>query len=458
MKRYLLTIIAATVLYMPATAQESDTTATTSAAPTADAYTTAEPTAAASTIDATTKATTKPNATSTTTAAQANAASPVKFSAVVDMQVDKLLYDDFNSTPEKNNRISNALVSGYRQAFDDFWLRVGLKGMLRLKYLESAFDLKFYPYWTLRRQIYTNPNEGTPAPDLHSYLDFFEVNQAYFKVFKEYSPQTNLTFKPHIKIGRDGMLNSCSQLFGNYLDQPAGGYGASRYTNIAGPFKNRKISANQMELGFIFNCFDIVGGATSLMIGGNLSNGVFYGSAATQFWQIEDSKLSAGFVRAYQDLYFMDNRFHAGIGFRNYTSIQDTAGTQGHLTESNCFAAQWAFDAVIVKDVKFYSEMSMQKMSSDASSGIVRPINVGITLPTFGVLDTLAVEIENVANTFFSDKSMRDPVAGRDNTKALGWGIVVEKRFLNRIIIDWGLYSGNPTGDMKTTLRLTSLL
>jgi hypothetical protein len=153
----------------------------------------------------------------------------------------------------------------------------------------------------------------------------------------------------------------------------------------------------------------------------------------------------------------MDKRIHAGVGFRNYTSVQDSAGNQGLLREFTYFSAQWAFDAVIARDVKFYSEFAMQKMSSDASTGIVRPINIGITLPTFGVLDTLAVEVENVAKTFFSDESMRDAVGGRTPTKALGWGIVVEKRFLNRLVIDWGVYSGNPTGDMKTTLRLTSL-
>jgi hypothetical protein len=308
----------------------------------------------------------------------------------------------------------------------------------------------------MRRQMFLDPNSGTPPPDLISWLDLIELNQAYIKVFKEYDPRENLTFKPLLKIGRDGLQNSCSQLFGNYLDQPAGGYGDSRYVNITGPFKNRKIFANQIEFGFAFNAFDIVGGATSLMIGGNLNNTNFYGTVATQFYQIEDSKLSAGFFRFYQDLYFLNKRFHAGMGVRKYVSIQDSAAIGGYWMRTNYITAQWALDAVICKDVKFYSEMAMQQMSSTASTGIVRPINMGITLPTFGMLDTFALEVENVASTFISDESMRDAISGRKPTRALGWGMVAEKKYCNRFIIDWGLFTGTPTGDMKTTLRLTS--
>jgi hypothetical protein len=51
---------------------------------------------------------------------------------------------------------------------------------------------------------------------------------------------------------------------------------------------------------------------------------------------------------------------------------------------------------------------------------------------------------------------MRDAIGGRSPTKALGWGIVIEKRYFDRFVIDWGLYTGNPSGDMKTTLRLSS--
>jgi hypothetical protein len=436
MKRYLLTIIAAAAICIPAIAQEKDTVA-----PKAEAYPLSTPPAIVQGKDsAAPKVKTD--------------ASPFKFSAILDMQVEKQMYDEFsrNST----NRISNTNVSGYRLAFDDFWLRVALRGSYQLKNLESAFSLRFYPYWTLRRQVYVDQANGTPPVDILGYLDVLELNQAYIKVFKEYTPEENLMFKPHFKIGRDGLLNSCSQLFGNYLDQPSGGYGASRYVNITGPFKNRKVFANQLELGFAFNVFDMVGGLTSVMIGGNLNNQNFYNAAATQFFQIEDSKLSAGFIRAYQDLYFLDKRFHIGGGVRKYVSTQDS-GSQGYLVKATYLSTQLAFDAVICKDVKFYTEMAQQQMSSTASTGIIRPINAGLTIPTFGVLDTLAIEVENVADTYLNDLSMRDPVSGRLDTKALGWGMVIEKRYFNRFVIDWGLFTGNATGDMKTTLRLTSL-
>jgi hypothetical protein len=413
MKRYLLTILTAMAMHMPAIAQGKDTTA------------------------------------SKTDAA------PFKFSAVMDIQVEKQLYDEFfRGSP---TRISNATVSGYRQVIDEFWMRVALKGTYKLEYLESAINLRFYPYWTMRRKVYVDPSSGTNPTDLLGYLDVIELNQAYIKAFKNYLPRENLTFRPTLKVGRDGLLNSCSQLFGNYLDQPTGGYGDSRYVNITGPFKNRKVFANQFELGFAFNVFDMVGGATSLMVGGNLNNSNFYNATATQFFQIEDSKLSAGFFRIYQDMFFLNNRLHLGAGFRKYVSVQDSAATAGYLIKTNYVTAQIACDAMIAKDMKFYTEMAVQKMSSTASTGIVRPINVGITLPTFGMLDTLAVEFENVANTFFSDQSMRDAVYGHTPTRALGWGIITEKRYFNRFVVDWGLYSGNPAGDMKTTMRVTSI-
>jgi hypothetical protein len=441
MKRYLLTIIAAMVMHMPAIAQERD-----SAAPKTD------------TSSITADIPLPVVALEKDIAASKTDASPFKFSAIIDMQVEKQMYDEFSSG-SANRITSPSVVTGYRQLFDDFWMRVALKGSYQLKSLETVFNLRFYPYWTLRRQVYVDPNNGTPAQDLLGYLDVFEINQAYFKFFKEYSPETDLTFKPHLKIGRDGLLNCCSQLFGNYLDQPAGGYGDSRYVNITGPFKNRKIFANEVEFGFAFNVYNIVGGMTSLMIGGNLSNGNFYGAAATQFLQKEDSKLSAGFFRAYQDVFLLNKRFHVGVGVRKYTGIQDTAGEAGHFIRCPYLTAQLAFDAVIAKDVKFYSEMAMQEMGPTASTtGIVRPINAGITIPTFGVVDTLALEVENVATTYLDDESMRDGVAGRNSTRAFGWGIVVEKKYFNKFVIDWGLYTGNPSGDMKTTLRLTGML
>jgi hypothetical protein len=333
-------------------------------------------------------------------------------------------------------------------------MRVALKGTYRLKNLESVFNVRFYPFWTMRRD-YTKDNSitGAGASDVAKFIDVLELNQAYIKAFKEYSPQDNLMFQPHFKIGRDGMLNSCSQLFGNYLDLPAGGYGQSRNDNIVGPFKNRKVFANQMEIGFSLNALGMVGGTTSLMIGGNVNNEKWYGAPLPRIYQMLDSKLSAGFFRAYQDLFFINKRLHLGGGFRNYGTTEDSASI---LITTHYFSAQSAFDAVFIKDMKFYIEMAMQKSGSASTTGIVRPINTGITIPTFGVLDTLAVEFENVAKTFLSDQSMRDAIGQRSDTKALGWGIVAEKIYSNRIIIDWGLYSGNPSGDMKTTLRLSS--
>ncbi len=376
----------------------------------------------------------------------------IKFSATVDMQIEKKLYDEYGSS-FNTTRFTHPSLFGYRQTFDDMWMRVALKGALRMKNLESVFNIRFYPYWTLRRRVYVDPNSGTPPPDIQGCLDVIELNQAYLKVFKNYSPESGLNFRPHFKVGRDGLQNSCSQLFGNYLEQPAGGYGDSRVENVVGPFKNRKIFANQLEAGFVFNAYDIIGGTTSLMIGANLNNEKFYQSSTTQYWQLLDSKLTAGFFRIYQEFTVLDNLIHLGGGFKKYSAPIDSSGV---LVANNYYAGQWLIEINILEGLKFYTEMAVQKMSSQASTGVVRPINTGITIPTFGVVDTLAVEFENVAKTFFSDESMRDAVAGRQNTKALGWGIVVEKRYFDRIIIDWGLYTGNPTGDMKTTLRLTS--
>ena len=380
---------------------------------------------------------------------------PVKFSAFVDMQLEKQLYDEFEST--SSNRLSTTNVHQYRKIIDDFWLRVGINGTCSLKYVESVFNLRFYPYWAMRKNYIKENNIASAGSyDLSSYIDAFEIARAYLKVFKKYAPQDNLTFQPHFKIGRDGMLNNSSQLFGNYLDQPAGGYGDSRYVNITGPFKNRVVFANQLAAGFDFNVFDMVGGKTEIMIGGNLNTRNFYNAMATEFFQLEDSKLSAGFYRFYQDLYFLNERFHLGGGFRKYVSIQDSSGYEGHFIKEFYTTGQWVFDVTIVKGFKFYTELAVQKMSSTASTGVVRPINMGITIPTFGVLDMLTLEFENVADTYFSDKSMRDAIGGRTPTRALGWGITLQKKYLDRIIVDWGVYSGNPTGDMKTTLRLTS--
>jgi hypothetical protein len=419
MKRYLLTGIAVAAICMPAAAVETDSTAVAAALQTVSRA----------------------------------GESPFKLSAAIDMQVEKQLYDEYGQNGV--NRYSTPGFWGYRRAFDDFWMRVALRGTYRAKHLEGAFAIRFYPYWTLRKDYITeNGISGGGGADAVRYIDIWELTQAYIKIFKEYSPQENLTFQPHVKIGRDGLLNNCSQLFGNYLELPAGGFGDSRQANIAGPFKNRKVFANQIEAGFTFNVYNMVGGTTSLMVGGNVNNEQWYSKqAAPSFYQMLDSKLSAGFLRVYQDLFFLDKRIHIGGGFRRYSAPYDS---MGWMIGNTYFAAQGVFDAAIYKDVKFYSEMAMQKMSSTASTGIVRPINMGITIPTFGVVDTLAVEFENVAQTFFSDSSMRDGVMGRGTTEALGWGFVAQKKYFNKIDIAWGLYSGNPYGDMKTTLRITS--
>jgi hypothetical protein len=397
-------------------------------------------------------------------------ASPLRFSAVFDVQVQKNLYDEYGAGSSTRFPSSNNIFHGYQQTFDDFWLRVTLKGSYQLKNLEGVFNLRFYPYWTLRRKFLDESNlyNGT-KPDLALYADVFELNQAYIKVFKEYSLKEDLTFRPSFKIGRDGVLNSCSQLFGNYLDQPTGGYGADRKVNIIGPFLNKKVFANQIEAGFTFNAFNMIGGRTSLMIGGNVNNNQFYSGPLPQIYQIEDSKLSAGFWRVYQDLYFMNDRFHIGGGLRDYSTTVDTGGYV--LSKSHYFSAQGAFDVVIMKDMKFYTEIAMQKLGVLSSTGIVRPINMGITIPTFGVVDTLAVEWENVGPTpifhnpiysllynkpFFNPHSMRDEVGGRTPTLALGWGIVMQKKYLDKISIAWGLFTGNAYGDMQAVLRLST--
>ena len=236
-----------------------------------------------------------------------------------------------------------------------------------------------------------------------------------------------------------------------------------------GPFLNRQVFANELEAGFSFNAFNVVGGKTSIMIGGNVSEGdinndEFYG--AFNVFQILDSKLTAGFIRVYQDLYFLNSRIHIGGGIRNYSTPMDT-GSSPHINfaDNNFFSAQGAFDAVIIPDMKFYAELAMQKtpwvdyigFSQPIRPVLLRPITMGLTIPTFGVVDTLAVEFENVGKTYFSDQSMRDSVSQRTGpTMALAWGVVVQKKFLNRFNIAWGLYTGDQYGDMAATLRLST--
>jgi hypothetical protein len=429
MKRYLLTIIAAAVINVPVIAATGEDSAT-------------QP-----------ESMTKPEPAQPEPKADA---SPFKFSAIFDVQVQKNLWDEFGGSATDRFTIKEN-AAGYQDVVNDFWMRVTLKGSYRLKNLEGVFNVRFYPYWTQRRNyIADNGISGAGGADVAQYLDVWELNQAYLKVFKEYTPQENLTFQPYFKVGRDGMLNSCSQLFGNYLDQPTGGYGQENKSNITGPFLNKKVFANQMEAGFTFNIYDVVGGATSLMIGGNMNNDKFYSAPSPAIYQLFDSKLNAGFFRAYQDLYFLNRRFHIGAGVRDYSTPYDSAASI--LTKSHYLSVQGAFDAVICKDVKFYTEMAMQQLGTQSTSGICRPINMGITVPTLGAVDTLAIELENVATTFVGDESMRDATGQRNPiTLALAWGIVVQKKFLNRANIAWGLYTGDPYGDMQTTLRLTTL-
>lgn len=397
--------------------------------------------------------------------------SRLKFGATVDMQVERGMWDVFGMDDKKRLHYS-ALSDQYRQAADDFWMRVALREMYRSRHFESAFALRFYPYWTMRRSG-SAFQPGSDAGDLKMNLDVLEINQAYLKTFKEYVVNDN-RFRIHFKIGRDGLLSTGSQLFGNYLELPTAGYGETRKSNVVGPFKNRKVFANQIEVGFNFNIDDVMSGKTSLMIGGNVNNQQWYTAPTPQISENMDSKLSAGFTRGYQDLYFWKNRVHVGGGFRVYTTkitkteereFYDSTGAP--YTESVSFAADaryingdWVFDIVILPDLKFYSEFGFQKLGINSSTGIVRPFTAGFTIPTGGVLDVLAIEIENVADTFFSDKSMRDEIGNREKTNSFAWGIVTEKWLLKdeRVGVAWGVYSASPYGDMKTSFRITSNL
>lgn len=391
------------------------------------------------------------------------------FNATVDMQADREMYDVFVQYEKKRTAWKAGLSQPYRRAADDFWMRVALRGMYRSRFFESAFALRFYPYWTMRRPgIFF-----TQGPDLEYMLDVLEINQAYLKTFKEYFVNDN-NFSIHFKIGRDGLLSTGSQLFGNYLELPTAGYGLTRTTNVVGPFKNRKVFANQIEVGFNFSVGDIVSGKTSLMIGGNVNNRQWYLAPIPPISEEMDSKLSAGFTRGYQDIYLWKNRVRLGGGFRVYSTKvsgtkhvveydengipQDTI--RNDITDEARFInGDWVFELNILPDMKFYSEFGFQKLGAKSSTGIVRPFTAGLTFPTGGVLDVLALEFENVAETFFSDISMRDEVTNRGKTNSFAWGIVIDKWLLkDRVNAAWGIYSYSPFGDMKTSFRLTSNL
>lgn len=391
------------------------------------------------------------------------------FNATVDMQADREMYDVFVQFEKKRTAWKAGLNQPYRRAADDFWMRVALRGMYRSKNFESAFALRFYPYWTMRRPgIFF-----TQGPDLEYMLDVLEINQAYLKTFKEYAVNDN-NFSIHFKIGRDGLLSTGSQLFGNYLELPTAGYGLTRTTNVVGPFKNRKVFANQIEVGFNFRVGDIVSGKTSLMVGANVNNRQWYLAPIPPISEEMDSKLSAGFTRGYQDIYLWNDRIRLGGGFRVYTTkvdgtkdvveydvngLPEDTITNDITDEARFINGDWVFEINILPDMKFYSEFGYQKLGNESSTGIVRPFTAGLTFPTGGVLDVFALEVENVAETFFSDKSMRDKVTNRGKTNSFAWGIVIDKWLLkDRVNVAWGVYSSSPFGDMKTSFRLTSNL
>ncbi len=369
----------------------------------------------------------------------------VKFSATVEMQADKQMFDEQSSTatPIRDSHY-NTIAAGYRKVVDDFWMRVDFRGLYRSKFYEGAFHLRFYPKF-VKRQTDSPGSENWP------YLPLFELNRAYLKVFKDYAVNDAFSSEIYLKVGRDGMINSSSQLFGNYLDQPTAGYGPDQKANIVGPFKNRIVFANQIEANFRCNVGHLFASRTSVMIGASLNNDMWYTSPKPPIYERLDSDLSAGFLRLYQDFYTCHDRFHVGIGHRNYSTKRDSSDYP--VPVSFNFWAVTA-DAVIIPDLKIYSEFGYQKMP--ATADIIRPINLGITIPTGKVLDTLAIEVENVAKTYFSDQCLRDPIGGKMNTVALAWGIEAEKLFAKRIRVAWGLYTGSVNGDLKTSLRLSS--
>jgi len=399
--------------------------------------------------------------------------SKVQWNATADMQVDKEMWDEFYDKSPSNVQTYNLTKTRHRTMVDDFWMRVALRAKFRTKYFESAFALRFYPYWTLRRQGPFRDGE-----DLDRYLDVLEINQAYLKTFKEYT-RDDTKWGVFFKVGRDGLLTTGSQLFGNYLELPTGGYGETLKPNVTGPFLNRKVFANMMETGFSFTLGDLMSGKTSLMVGGNFNNKKWYSSGSNPESELLDSKLTAGFTRGYQDLYFWKDRIHLGGGYRVYTTyvddaeyrpVQTAAGADSLddsgevVTEYVEFQGQrkyrngeWVVDVTFTPDCKLYTEFGFQKLGVGSSTGVIRPFTAGITIPTGKVLDVLAVEVENVSDTYFNDKSMRDQVGTRKGTKSFAWGIVTEKWLLkDRVCVDWGVYTGSAYGDMKTSFRLTS--
>lgn len=399
-------------------------------------------------------------------AATASLWSRVQWNATVDMQVDKEMWDEFYDKSKSHLQTYNLIQTRRRTMVDDFWLRVALRAKYKLQNFESAFALRFYPYWTLRR-------EGTfqQGEDLDKFLDVLEINQAYLKAFKDYKYEEK-ELGVFFKVGRDGLLTTGSQLFGNYLELPTGGYGEATKANVTGPFKNRKVFANMMEVGCTFKLGDIVSGNTSLMIGGNFNNKKWYSAGSNPESELMDSKLTAGFSRAYQDLYFLKDFIHVGGGYRVYTTYGDKKesrvtgvdDTGAIITEmvtvqgqSKYINGEWGVDVTFTPQCKLYTEFGFQKLGVGSTTGVIRPFTAGITIPTGNVLDLLAIEIENVSDTYFNCKSMRDQVGNREGTESFAWGVVTEKWLLkDRVSVAWGVYTGSAYGDMKTSFRLTS--
>ena len=80
---------------------------------------------------------------------------PFKLTAVFETQVQKDLWDEFGDSTTRFKAFN--IPAGYPETVENFWMRVALIGSYRLKNLEGVFNLRFYPYWTMRREI---PNDG----------------------------------------------------------------------------------------------------------------------------------------------------------------------------------------------------------------------------------------------------------------------------------------------------------
>lgn len=370
--------------------------------------------------------------------------SKLTVSATVDIQVDKKMYDEnyaeIANDYAKYNRFQSVLF--LRKAVDDYWLRGDLKILYTSALFENSLVLRVFPKFTLKQRDFG------PEPEDLRYIPLFDLIKAYLKVRREYSGS-----QLFLKLGRDEMLNTCGQLFGNYLENPVGGYGAKTSSNIIGPFKNRAVSANQIEVGARLNFSDMLESRTSVIVGGNLNNDQWYSSGVPAIYELMDSRLNGKFYRAYQDFYLFDNRIHAGAGYRNYSTMGDSDNI---LIPLHFINAAVAFDAVIFPGMKIYTEFGYQKLGQKSRTGIMRPVLLGLTIPTGGALDQLGIELENAGETYISSKSTRDNSLGRVKTVALAYGLTAEKRFAQRCNVAWAIYPGNAYGDLTTSLRIST--